>query len=89
MNTKGPQFNAAGAAELVQRIVDTAKAALPESVSHDVRENLRAAIQEVISELDVVSRDELDTQKAVLKKTRAKVDEMEQLISELEGRLNK
>ena len=76
------------AADIIQRIMDTAKAAVPDSVSSDVRQNIKAAIEEVISDLDVVTREELDTQKQVLKKTRAKVDEMESIIAELEKKLN-
>ena len=68
--------------------MDTAKAVIPESLGRDARDNLRAAIQEVLSDLDVVTREELDVQKAVLSKTRAKVDEMETLISDLEQRLS-
>jgi len=53
------------AADIIQKIMLTAKAAVPDSLSNDVRENVKAAIQDVISELDVVTREELDTQKAV------------------------
>ena len=75
------------AADIIAKIMDTAKAALPGSLTDDVHNNVRAAIQEVISELDVVSREELDTQKAVLAKTREKVDKMEAIIEELEEKL--
>jgi len=76
------------AAELLQKIMQTAKAAVPDSLSSDLRENVKAAIQEVIGDLDVVTREELDTQKAVLEKTRAKVDEMEAIIADLEKKLS-
>ena len=75
------------ASDIISKIMDTAKAALPDSLTDDVRTNVRAALQEVISELDVVSREELDTQKAVLAKTREKVDRMESIIAELEEKL--
>lgn len=75
------------ASDIIQRIMQTAKAAVPDTLSADLRENVRAAIQEVISDLDVVTREELDTQKEVLLRTRAKVDEMEKVISELEKKL--
>ena len=76
------------AADIIERIMQTAKAAVPDSLSNDVKENVRAAIQDVITDLDVVTREELDVQKEVLKKTRAKVDEMESIIADLEKRLN-
>jgi len=75
--------------DIIERILQTAKAALPKSLADDVKENVRTAIQDVISDLDVVSREELDVQKAVLAKTRAKVDEMESIISELEEQIAK
>ncbi len=75
------------AADIINKIMLTAKAAVPESLSNDVKENIKAAIQDAITDLDVVTREELDTQKAVLAKTRAKVDEMEVVIAELEKKL--
>jgi len=75
-------------ADIIERIMQTAKAALPDALGQDVKDNIRAALQDVISELDVVTRDELDIQKEVLKKTRAKVDEMESIIADLEKRLD-
>jgi BMFP domain-containing protein YqiC len=76
------------AADIIDKIMQTAKAAVPESLSNDLKENVRAAIQDVISDLDVVTREELDVQKEVLKKTRAKVDKMETIIADLEKRLD-
>ena len=74
-------------AEMLERLLQTVKGALPEQLSQDVKDNVRAALQDVLSELDVVTREELDVQKAVLAKTRAKVDEMEKVIADLEKRL--
>ena len=67
--------------DIVERILNVAKTALPESVSQDVKDNVRAAIQDVVSELDVVSREEFEIQKKVLMKTRAKIDELEALLT--------
>ncbi|MFT4630360.1 MAG: BMFP domain-containing protein YqiC [Arenicella sp.] len=75
------------AAEIIDRIMQTAKAGVPDALSKDVKDNVRAAIQDVISDLDIVSRDELDIQKEVLAKTRAKVDQMEAVIADLEKQL--
>jgi BMFP domain-containing protein YqiC len=75
------------AAEIIDRIMQTAKTAVPDALSKDVKDNVRAAIQDVISDLDIVSRDELDIQKEVLAKTRAKVDQMEAVIADLEKQL--
>jgi len=75
------------AADIIDRIMQTAKAAVPDALSKDVKDNVRAAIQDVISDLDVVTREELDIQKEVLAKTRAKVDQMESIIADLEKQL--
>ncbi len=73
--------------DIINKIMQTAKAALPDTLSTEVRENVRAAIQDVLSDLDVVTREELEIQKKVLQKTRAQVTEMEELIRDLEKRL--
>ena len=75
-------------ADIIERIMQTAKAAMPDALNQDVKDNVRAALQEIISDLDVVSREEWDAQTAVLAKTRAKVDEMEVVIEGLEKQLN-
>lgn len=79
--------NNAGA--LIERIMQTAKTVLPDNLADDIKDNVRIAIQEVISDLDVVSREELNVQKEVLAKTRAKVNKMETIISELEQQIAK
>ena len=46
-----------------------------------MKENIRAVIQDVVSDLDVVTREEFEVQKKVLIKTRGKVDELEKLLT--------
>jgi len=87
VNTDSSKFDPSDAVDLVKRFVDSAKAVLPDSISNDVRTNLQAAIQEIVGELQVVTREELQIQKEVLKKTRTKVQDMEKIISELERKL--
>ena len=66
--------------EIMERILGAAKTALPDSVSNDIKENIRSAIQEVVNDLDVVTREEFDVQKKVLLKTRKKLEELEKLL---------
>jgi ubiquinone biosynthesis accessory factor UbiK len=47
----------------------------------------RTLLQGAFSRLDLVSREEFDTQMAVLARTRAKVDALEAKLTELETRL--
>ena len=68
--------------EIIERILGAAKTALPDSVSNDIKENIRSAIQEVVNDLDVVTREEFDVQKKVLLKTRKKLEELEKLFDQ-------
>jgi len=74
--------------EVVERIMQAAKTVVPESLSDDVKRNVHAAIQEVVSDLDVVSREEFDVQKSVLLRTREKIDDMGVIIQELEEKID-
>lgn len=64
--------------------------AMPESakaVQADVEKNLRAATQSVFARLDLVTREEFDVQSKVLARSRAKIDQLEKQVAELEARL--
>jgi len=71
--------------DVIERIMQTAKVVLPDSVGRDVKDNLRAAIQDVIGELDVVTREEFDIQKQVLIRTRMKLEQLEKRVNNLEN----
>ena len=71
--------------DIIERIMQTAKVVLPDSIGQDVKDNLRAVIQDVIGELDVVTREEFDIQKKVLIRTRMKLDELEKSIKKIES----
>ncbi len=49
-----------------------------------LQEQVRAILQRAFERLDLVSREEFDAQKAVLQRTREKVDALEKLLQELE-----
>lgn len=70
--------------ELVRNIFD----ALPEglkNIPQDTEAHLRAAIQNGFSKMDLVTREEFDTQVAVLKKTREKLEKLEVELKKLEA----
>jgi BMFP domain-containing protein YqiC len=50
----------------------------------DMEKNVHALLQSGLSKLDLVSREEFEVQKAVLAKTRARLEELEQRVAELE-----
>ena len=69
--------------DLVRRV----SASLPEAfrtLQTDVDQNFRSALQAALSRLDLVTRDEFDVQAAVLRRTRERLEAMEQRIAELE-----
>ncbi len=48
-----------------------------------IEENIKAIVTAIIAKLDLVSREEFDTQQMVLIATRKKLDELEQVIKGL------
>ena len=58
-------------------------------LQRDIEKNLRAALQGGFEKLDIVSRSEFDVQCAVLARTRAKLETLEQQIAVLEAALLK
>lgn len=53
-------------------------------LQQDMEKNFRAVLQSAFSKLDLVSREEFDVQAAVLARTRAKLEQLEQQIAALE-----
>ena len=62
---------------------------LPVGLTREVEKNLRAALQATLARLDLVTREELEVQEQVLARTRARLQEMEKKLVELEERLKK
>lgn len=53
----------------------------------DLEQNIKATLQMSLSKLDLVTREEFDVQRAVLLRTREKMDALERNIAQLESRL--
>ncbi len=68
----------------IDQILSALRGALPQDLVADGERNLRAALHTVLERLDLVTREELDIQSAVLGRTRAKLAELEKRIAELE-----
>ena len=81
---KGPQdIFAQLQGQFGQFVPDMARAA-----REDFETQARAAVTAVMAKLDLVTREEFDTQQAVLMKTREKVEALEQRVAELEQKLS-
>lgn len=76
--------------ELSDRLAGGFAQALPQGakeLSQDVEKNIKAVLKTSFEKLDLVTREEFDVQTEVLARTRAKIDELEKLVAELENNL--
>ncbi len=55
-----------------------------QSIKMDLEKNIYIAIESTFKQMDLVTREEFDTQTAVLNKTRQLLEELKQKITELE-----
>ena len=73
--------------ELVRRVIE----ALPAGVSdleRELRSTLRSVLGATLERMDLVSREEFDVQRAVLERTRDKLESLERKLLELEAKLD-
>ncbi len=71
----------------IEDLVNSIGRVLPpglDDARRDLEKNLRAVVQSWFDRLDLVTREEFDVQKAVLAKTRAKLDALEKQLDDLE-----
>jgi len=73
--------------DIVRRLLETVSPGL-RSVQEDLETNFRAVLRATLGKLDLVNREEFETQTRVLERTRAKADAMEARITELEKKLS-
>ncbi|MGH8149468.1 MAG: accessory factor UbiK family protein [Steroidobacteraceae bacterium] len=69
--------------DIVRRLLETVPAGV-KSVQQDLESDFRAVLHATLGKLDLVTREEFDTQTKVLERTRAKADALEARIAELE-----
>ncbi len=72
--------------ELSRRVAGAIPPGLHE-LQHDFEKNLRAALAGAINRLDLVSREEFEVQRGVLMRSRARLEELERKVAELETQL--
>ncbi|MEI6895627.1 MAG: accessory factor UbiK family protein [Colwellia sp.] len=80
-------INAKKLEEIAKQVTDS----IPQGVKNmasDFEEKAKSVLQNKLSQLDVVSREEFDVQTQVLIKTRAKIVALEAKLAELEKRLS-
>lgn len=69
--------------ELARRLSGLVPPGLRES-REELQENFKAVLQSGLSKLDLVTREEFDVQRAVLLRTREKLEALEALVQQLE-----
>lgn len=60
--------------------------AIENSPAKDIEKNVKAMLSQGFAKLDLVTREEFDIQAQVLAKTRARLEELEARVAELEAR---
>ena len=70
--------------DLARRLSELVPPGLRES-GEELQASFRGALQAGLGKLDLVTREEFDVQTQVLARTRAKVDELEKRVAELEA----
>lgn len=75
--------------DLARRLSTLVPPGLRGDAAHDLREelqeNFKAVLQSGLSRLDLVTREEFDVQRAVLLRTREKLDALQQVVARLEA----
>ena len=61
--------------------------ALEKSPAKDIEKNVKAMLSQGFAKMDLVTREEFEVQTQVLAKTRAKLEELEARVTELETQL--
>ena len=70
----------------LDELQDRVSALIRQTPAADLQKNLKALLQQLFARLDLVTREEFDTQSKVLARARARLEELEQRIAELERR---
>ncbi len=75
--------------DILDEVTERVGRAVPGGVGEDVRRNIRGALQASLDRIGLVTREELEVQEAVLRRTRQRLQDLEQQVTALEGRLLK
>lgn len=71
--------------DLARQISESIPAGI-KGMQHDVEKNIHTLLQGAFTRLDLVTREEFDTQSRVLARTREKLEQLEKIVADLESR---
>ncbi len=80
-------FNPQSIDDIATRLTD----ALPPGLNtfkEDMEKNFKAILQSVLGKMDLVTREEFEVQKGVLAKTRARLEDLEKRVSDMESKIS-
>ena len=73
----------------IEQVLNDLRQAIPGGFALGMEKNLRAALTATLARLNLVTREELDVQTAVLARTRARLEELEKQLAAMEKALFK
>ncbi|MGJ7904002.1 ubiquinone biosynthesis accessory factor UbiK [Lysobacter sp. 1R34A] len=73
--------------DLARRLSSLLPPGLRES-REEIQQNFKSVLQTGLSKLELVTREEFEVQRAVLLRTREKLDELQRTVAELEAQLD-
>ncbi len=71
--------------KLLDEINERLRSVLAQSPAADLEKNLRAMLAALLGRLDLVTREEFDIQREVMARSRARLEELEKKVAELEA----
>ena len=71
----------------IQNLSKKIRNLIKDSPINDIENNINALLKSTFTKMDLINREEFDVQTEVLKRTRAKLEDLEAQISDLEQKL--
>ena len=72
----------------LENLLKNLHSALPVDLAADVKNNIDAVFKSNLEKMDLVTREQFDIQEKVLKRTRERLTDLENELSELEAKLD-
>ena len=73
--------------ELARRLSNLVPPSMRDS-REELQENFKSVLQSGLAKLDLVTREEFEVQRAVLLRTREKLDELQRVVADLESQID-